>query len=111
MRGRKPKWESRALEFYGRLARWKQSPESSRPSLRALARELGTSHQLLSHYLKRCPKRILEKLSGSKRSRNNLPGLGSRFAKSLGSRGRGIGNSSKMLPPARLAKAEGISER
>jgi len=38
------------LEFYGRLARWRQTPESARPSLRALARELGTSHQLLSHY-------------------------------------------------------------
>jgi len=52
MRGRKHKWESRALEFYGRLARWKQTPESARPSLRALARQLGTSHQLLSHYLR-----------------------------------------------------------
>src|SRR5215831_16932874 len=52
MRGRKPKWESRALEFYGRLASWKQTPESVRPSLRALARELGTSHQLLNHYLR-----------------------------------------------------------
>jgi hypothetical protein len=31
---------------------WKQTPESSRPSLRALARELGTSHQLLTFYLK-----------------------------------------------------------
>jgi hypothetical protein len=39
------------LEFYGRLSRWRQTPESVRPSLRALARELGTSHQLLSHYL------------------------------------------------------------
>jgi len=53
MRGRKPKWESRAVEFYGTLARWKQAPESARPSLRALARELGTSQQLLSHYLER----------------------------------------------------------
>lgn len=31
-------------------------PESSRPSLRALARELGTSHQLLSFYLKHLEK-------------------------------------------------------
>jgi hypothetical protein len=31
-------------------------PEASRPSLRALARELGTSHQLLGHYLKRLEK-------------------------------------------------------
>jgi len=30
---------------------WKQTPESLRPSLRALARALGTSHQLLQHYL------------------------------------------------------------
>jgi hypothetical protein len=30
---------------------WKQTPESSRPSLRTLALELNTSHQLLSHYL------------------------------------------------------------
>lgn len=52
MRGRKPKWESRGLEFYGRLATWRQTPESVRPSLRALARQLGTSHQLLSHYLR-----------------------------------------------------------
>ena len=56
MRGRKPKWESRALEFYGRLARWKQTPGSSRPSLRALARQIGTSHQLLGHYLQRWEK-------------------------------------------------------
>jgi len=30
---------------------WKQMPEAARPSLRALARELGTSHQLLRYYL------------------------------------------------------------
>jgi predicted secreted protein len=34
----------------------KQMPEFSRPSLLALARELGTSHQLLVHYLKRLEK-------------------------------------------------------
>lgn len=50
MRGRKPKQESRGTEIRARLAGWKQMPES-RPSLRTLARELGTSHQLLSHYL------------------------------------------------------------
>jgi hypothetical protein len=33
-----------------------EDAESSRPSLRALARELGTSHQLLSDYLKRLDK-------------------------------------------------------
>ena len=52
MKGRKSKQESRATEFRRTLIAWKQSPESSRPSLRALARELGTSHQLLSFYLK-----------------------------------------------------------
>lgn len=51
MRGRKPTQESRAAEFRGRLIQWKQAPEWSRTSLRALARELGTSHQLLKHYL------------------------------------------------------------
>jgi hypothetical protein len=51
MRGRKPKQESRAAEIRERLMVWKRGPESSRPSLRALARELGVSHQLLKHYL------------------------------------------------------------
>jgi hypothetical protein len=49
--GRKPKHESRARELRQRLIAWKQAPESLRPSLRGLARELGTSHQLLNHYL------------------------------------------------------------
>jgi hypothetical protein len=53
MRGRKPKQESRAAEIRAKLAMWKQTPEGVRPSLRALASELGTSHQLLSHYLQR----------------------------------------------------------
>ena len=43
--------QSRANEIRARLAEWKRLPESSRPSLRALAKELGTSHQLLCHYL------------------------------------------------------------
>jgi hypothetical protein len=51
MRGRKPTQESRSTEFRQSLIEWKQSPEWSRPSLRALARQLGTSHQLLKHYL------------------------------------------------------------
>lgn len=50
-RGRKPNQESRSAEFRRRLIAWKQIPESHRPSLRMLARELGTSHQLLRHYL------------------------------------------------------------
>jgi hypothetical protein len=51
-KGRKRVNESRAIEIRARLTEWKQLPESSRPSLRALARELGTSHQLLCHYLR-----------------------------------------------------------
>jgi hypothetical protein len=49
--GRKPKEESRATELRQALIAWQESPKSSRPSLRALAAELGTSHQLLKHYL------------------------------------------------------------
>jgi hypothetical protein len=51
MSGRKTKHESRAAELQAKLAVWNQTAESARPSLRGLARELGTSHQLLSHYL------------------------------------------------------------
>jgi hypothetical protein len=50
-RGRKTRRESRSAVFRHHLLIWKQSPPTSRPSLRALARELGTSHQLLTHYL------------------------------------------------------------
>lgn len=49
--GRKSAVESRGTELRLKLIEWKQIPESSRPALQALARELGTSHQLLSHYL------------------------------------------------------------
>jgi hypothetical protein len=48
-----PTQESRATEFRHSLTAWKRTPESLRPSLRALACELGTSHQLLTFYLKR----------------------------------------------------------
>jgi len=51
VRGRKTKQESRAQEIRARLLAWKNSPESLRPSLRALAAEIGVSHQLLSFYL------------------------------------------------------------
>ena len=51
MRGRKPKQESRAEELRQRLIAWNQTPVRSRPSLRALAVKLGTSHQLLKQYL------------------------------------------------------------
>jgi hypothetical protein len=52
VRGRKPKAQSRGTEICVKLAEWKRVPESSRPSLRALAYALGTSHQLLGFYLK-----------------------------------------------------------
>jgi hypothetical protein len=51
MSGRKPAQESRGTELRRNLIEWKQTPESSRISLRALARMLGTSHQLLAFYL------------------------------------------------------------
>ncbi len=49
--GRKPTGKSRATEFRQKLIAWQQTPESMRPSFRALARELRTSHALLQHYL------------------------------------------------------------
>ncbi len=49
--GRKAKQESRSAEFRQILIAWEQTTEAFRSSLRALARELGTSHQLLKHYL------------------------------------------------------------
>jgi len=39
--GRKRLDQSRANEIRARLAEWKRLPESSRPTLRALAQELG----------------------------------------------------------------------
>lgn len=44
--------ESRGAEIRMKLLAWKQTPEPHKISLRALARELGTSHQLLASYLK-----------------------------------------------------------
>jgi hypothetical protein len=49
--GRKPAYESRATELRQRLIVWKQMPIALRPSLRAFAIQLGTSHQILSYYL------------------------------------------------------------
>ena len=51
MSGRQLATDSRAGEIRVGLLAWQQTPASLRPSLRALARELGTSHQLLKHYL------------------------------------------------------------
>jgi len=52
MRGRKPRYESRATELRQRLVVWKQTPIALRPSLREITGELGTSHQILSYYLR-----------------------------------------------------------
>jgi hypothetical protein len=51
-RGRKPASESRAAEIRTKLIAWKNGPEQQRVSLRTLALELGTSHQLLSSYVR-----------------------------------------------------------
>ena len=51
-RGRKRAGESRAAEIRGRLAAWRQTPETRRMSLRTLAAEMGCSHQLLGFYLR-----------------------------------------------------------
>jgi hypothetical protein len=54
--GRKPPNESRADEIRSRLLAWKKTPNPPRISLRALATEIGTSHQLLSFHLRRLEK-------------------------------------------------------
>lgn len=99
-RGRKPAHESRATEFRRKLIEWKQTPESSRPSLRALARELGTSHQLLTFYLER-PRNMARRAilaSGERDSRsricrgpapNRMGGPASPCLRSSGRPGRG----------------------
>ena len=51
-KGRKPARESSAGSIRARLMAWRDLPVDQRPSLRAIAEELGISHQLLSHYLK-----------------------------------------------------------
>jgi hypothetical protein len=55
-RGRKPKHESQAAHLLAKLAAWKYTHKSLQPSLRGLARRLGTSHQLLLYHLKELPK-------------------------------------------------------
>lgn len=54
--GRKRVGSSRLMEFRQALSRWKDTPESMRPSLRQLAEQLGTTHQLLTYCLKRLGK-------------------------------------------------------
>jgi len=51
-RGRRPANESHATAIRARLSSWLREPKAQRLSLRALALELGTSHQLLGFYLK-----------------------------------------------------------
>ncbi len=55
-RGRKTASKSRAAEIRTKLLAWRQTPESQRISLRELARETGTSHQLLSFHFQRLDK-------------------------------------------------------
>jgi len=55
-RGRRAANESRAAEIRAKLLVWKQAPEPGRMSLRALATRIGTSHQLLSFYLRQWDK-------------------------------------------------------
>jgi hypothetical protein len=50
-KGRKLAIQSRAAEIRARLKAWRRIPKPQRISLRALARELGTTHQLLGYYL------------------------------------------------------------
>ena len=50
--GRRPSDKSNAAAIRTRLVSWRQAPEQTRSSLRALAKELGTKHQILSFYLK-----------------------------------------------------------
>jgi hypothetical protein len=51
-RGRRTADQSQARAIRARLVAWQRTPEQQRSSLRTLARALGTSHQLLSFYLK-----------------------------------------------------------
>ena len=74
MRGRKPKYESRTKEIRHRLIAWKQTPESLRPSLRALEAETGVSHQLFSFYLKGLDKSLAKERAKQIRARAKAEG-------------------------------------
>ena len=95
MKGRKPKAESHAAEIRAKLAAWKQTPEYLRPSLRDLARQMGTSHQLLAHYLRRLEKWQAKECEDKARrlraraeAENRLPhGLGGTASPGLRQRG------------------------
>lgn len=63
MRGRRLKVDSRADELCRALDMWNLTNESRRPSLRALARQLSTSHELLRYYLARLEKRKYKEVS------------------------------------------------
>jgi hypothetical protein len=54
-RGRKPAKESRSAEIRQRIAAWKLVPYEKRKPVTVLARELGISHQLASHYASQVP--------------------------------------------------------
>lgn len=50
--GRRPANQSRGAELRAGLASWMRIPEDKRISLRGLAKQLGTSHQLLNSFLR-----------------------------------------------------------
>src|ERR1700739_3546074 len=54
-RGRKPAQESRSVEIRQRIAEWKSVPHEQRKPITELARDLGISHQLASHYASQVP--------------------------------------------------------
>lgn len=69
--------DSRAAEFRRRLVVWKLTPESMRPSLRELARQLRTSHQILSYHsarleIDRAQTTLALRLADAKKRRVNL---------------------------------------
>ena len=55
-RGRKRASESRATGLRTTLLAWRKTPEPQRVSLRTLADQMSTSHQLLSFHLRRLDK-------------------------------------------------------
>jgi hypothetical protein len=77
--GRKPADKSHATAIRTLLLSWCQEPEEQRPSFRALAEELGTTHQLLGFYLKGLDKwqkqechRKMEELNNRVQAENRL---------------------------------------
>jgi hypothetical protein len=72
-KGRKPANESRTEAICTRLVSWSQASEGQRPSLRVLAKELGTSHQLLSFYLDDALEPTFQRLEAGAKAGNLKP--------------------------------------